>query len=199
MTKLKVILKSAGEQEKKYSPGDSILKKLLPTLGYELFVGGNFDQKKNNFWYDPRSRKYSIDPFHNILCIHGGYMETLEGIISADKNVFDSSLDEKHRRDALLLGVARNLVNYLDENLDLVTAGKVQHVPILDTQVKEVHDDMLSLRKMVQPLNNAGLGTEQYTIVAQALLAFYIGLMMKYMVYQQMLEEINVPPHPSSL
>ena len=196
MTNLNVVLKSADEEERKFDTGDSILKKLLPELGYELFVGGNFDNKKNNFWYNPRTKKYSIDPIHNFLCIHGGYMETLENIISADPNVFESSLDEKHLRDTLLLGLARNLVNYLDENLDLIAAEKVQPVPILDMQAKKIRDDMVDFRRRVQALNSAGLGTGHYNKIAQELLVFYRGLKQEYMGHQQLLEEFSQTPHP---
>ena len=62
MTNTNVVLKRADEQEKKFSQGDSILKKLLPELGYELFVGKNFDNKKIIFG--------TIQGVKNILLIH---------------------------------------------------------------------------------------------------------------------------------
>mgnify|MGYP001585332199 CR=1 FL=1 len=196
MTNLNVVLKSADEEERKFDTGDSILKKLLPELGYELYVGGNFNNKKNNFWYKSISKKYSIDPFHNILHIHGGYMATLENIINADPSIFESSLDEKHTRDNLLLDIARNLINYLDENLDLIATEKVQSVPILDIPIKEIRDDIVGLRRRVQALNSAGLGTGHYNKIAQELLVFYRGLKQKYMGHQQLLEEFSQTPHP---
>ena len=125
-------------------------------------------------------------------------MDTLANLISTDASVFEESLDEKRKRDTLLLGVARNLPNYLNESLDLIAAEMIRHVPILDILVRELRDDITGLRKMLQPLNSAGLGTEHYGGAAQELLAFYKSLRGKYMVYQQILDDFSRTPPPPS-
>lgn len=180
------ILERASGEETRPAVGDSIYKKLLPGLGYELWLGKNHGTARNQFWRDPVTDTYFADAFHNILNIMGNYITTLQNIIS--KKV-PKSIEERIEMAKQMMDAVRELGLYLKEHLDVADAVKIdESQSVLGITNREVMDDIRRMRSLSFPLNTLAPGTNKYKRRAQILLNGYKEIQERYMKYRHEIE-----------
>ena len=192
------ILERASSEETRPAVGDSIYKKLLPDLGYELWLGKKHGTARNQFWRDPATDTYFIDAFHNILNMMGNYVTTLQNIISKRT---PKPVEERIEMAKQMMDAVRELGLYLKEHLDVADATKIdESQSVLGIPNRDVMEDIRRMRSLLFPLNTLAPGTNKYKKRAQILLDGYKEIQKRYMEYRHEVEskQITQTPHPPS-
>ena len=180
------ILERASGEETRFAVGDSIYKKLLPDLGYELWLGKKHGTARNQFWRNSATDTYFTDAFHNILNIMGNYITTLQNIISKRT---PKPVEERIEMTGQMMAAVRELGLYLKEHLDVADAVKIdESQSVLGIPNRDVMDDIRRMRSLSFPLNTLAPGTNKYKRRAQILLNGYKEIQERYRKYHYEIE-----------
>ena len=188
MTSLEQKLKEATKEETEFAVESDVtsIARLLAQRKYKLFLGEQFGENRNQYWFDSNSGKYFIDYTHNLMHIVGNSLSVLSQL----KIPFESREQTQHI-EKLVLSYMENLQLHLKENLLMYESRKIDLAgQTLNVPNEEVYNDIFELKMRVDMLASSKIGTRRFIAKSGALINFYKEkIMNKYMRYNQLLKQ----------